>query len=107
MMKKTGFLVLAAMAALQTAPRPAHAGLFSVSPEKEKKIGADASAEIEKGSPIVSGPVSDWVQRVGAKLVAASNPEFQYSFHVIDSPEINAGRLYLRLHRLAQSRENG
>jgi predicted Zn-dependent protease len=34
--------------------------------------------------------VEAWVQRVGAKLAAVSDPEFQYSFHVVDSPEINA-----------------
>jgi len=69
---------------------PAQADLFSVSPDKERKLGQEAAAEIEKSPAIVSGPVEDWVQRVGAKLVAVSNPEFQYSFHVIDSPEINA-----------------
>ncbi len=69
---------------------PAHAGMFSVSPEKERKLGQEAGAEIEQGAPIVTGPVADWVNSVGQRLVKASNPEFEYSFHVIDSPEINA-----------------
>ncbi|RYX82606.1 hypothetical protein EON83_18720 [bacterium] len=68
----------------------AHAGMFSISPDKERKIGQEAGAEIEQGAPIVTGPVADWVNRIGQKLVKATNPEFEYSFHVIDSPEINA-----------------
>ena len=71
-------------------PGPAHAGLFSLSPEKEKNIGADASREIESKAPLVTGPVEDWVSGVGKRLAVASKPEFEYSFRVIDSPEINA-----------------
>lgn len=69
---------------------PAQADIFSVKPDKERRIGQDAAAQIERGLPVVSGPVADWVQSVGAKLAAASDKEFEYSFHVIDSPEINA-----------------
>jgi predicted Zn-dependent protease len=69
---------------------PAQADLFSVSPEKEIKLGQQAAAQIEQSPIIVTGPVEEWVQRVGAKLAAVSDPEFKYSFHVIDSPEINA-----------------
>ena len=87
------FVPLLALGAglLVCAPLPsAHAGLFSVSPEKEKKLGQEAGADIERGAPIVTGPVADWVNRVGQKLVKESNSQFEYSFHVIDSPEINA-----------------
>jgi predicted Zn-dependent protease len=87
------FVPLVALSAglLVGAPAPsAHAGIFSVSPAQEKKIGQQAGADIEKGAPIVTGPVADWVNRVGQRLAKASNPEFEYSFHVIDSPEINA-----------------
>src|SRR5690348_3265694 len=77
-------LVLAAM------PQPAQAGLFSVSPDKERRMGDDAAREIEGGARIVNGPVAEWVETVGQRLAAASNPEFKYSFRVIDSPEINA-----------------
>jgi len=76
---------------LVAAPLPkATAGMFSISPDKEKKLGQQAGADIEKSAPIVTGPVADWVNRIGQRLVKVSNPEFQYSFHVIDSPEINA-----------------
>ena len=86
-MKKTIALTLAFATAL---PIAAHAGPFSVSPNKERRIGQEAAADIEKNAPIVSGPVADWVERVGKKLAAVSDPEFKYNFHVIDSPEINA-----------------
>lgn len=84
---------LAALCAglLVGAPAPAaHAGMFSVSPAQEKKLGQQAGADIEKSAPIVTGPVADWVNRIGQRLAKVSNPEFEYSFHVIDSPEINA-----------------
>ncbi len=84
------FPLLALAVAFHFAPMPAQAGLFSISPAKERKLGQDAARDIEKGAPIVTGPVADWVQSVGQKLVMSSNPEFQYSFNVIDSPEINA-----------------
>ena len=89
-MKKTGIILFALAATLPLAPRAAHAGPFSVSPAKERRIGQEAAADIEKNAPIVSGPVADWVERVGKKLVAVSDKEFTYDFHVIDSPEINA-----------------
>lgn len=90
---RTRFLPLLALSAALLAaapPRAARAGLFSISPDKERRLGQEAASDIEKTSPIVTGPVADWVNRVGQRLVKASNPEFEYSFHVIDSPEINA-----------------
>ncbi|HEX8833790.1 MAG TPA: M48 family metalloprotease, partial [Abditibacteriaceae bacterium] len=89
---------------------PAHAGLFSISPEKERKMGEEAAREIERQARIVRGPVADWVNLVGQRLVAASDPEFKYSFKVIDSPEINAFALpggyiyvYTGLRKVAQT----
>jgi len=89
---KPSFSVLALGAALLVcAPLPsAHAGIFSISPDKEKRLGQQAGADIEKSAPIVTGPVADWVNRIGQRLAKVSNPEFKYTFHVIDSPEINA-----------------
>ncbi len=89
-MKKSFLLALGVASSLVFAPRPAHAGLFSISPDKERKIGQQAAAEIEKGAPLVSGPVEEWVQRIGARLAAKSDPEFKYTFHVVDAPQINA-----------------
>lgn len=89
-MKKPLIFAFALAATLPLAPRAAHAGPFSVTPAKERRIGQEAAADIEKNAPIVSGPVADWVERVGKRLTAVSNKEFSYDFHVIDSPEINA-----------------
>ncbi|HVF09687.1 MAG TPA: M48 family metallopeptidase [Abditibacteriaceae bacterium] len=71
-------------------PPPAQAGLFSISPAKERRMGEDAARAIESQSHIVSGPVAEWVEAIGQRLAATSNSEFEYSFKVIDSPEINA-----------------
>lgn len=89
-MKKTNLFVFALAGALCCAPTVAQAGPFSVSPDKERRIGQDAAADIEKNAPMVTGPVNDWVQSVGSRLAAVSSKEFSYTFHVIDSPEINA-----------------
>lgn len=70
--------------------QPAQAGLFSVSPNKERKIGEDAAQEIDTQARIVTGPVADWVQEVGARLAAVSGHEFEYSFKVVEGKEINA-----------------
>lgn len=84
-------LVALGLGLLVAVPLPsAHAGMFSMSSDKERKVGQEAGSQIEQGSPIVTGPVADWVNRVGQRLVKVTNPEFEYSFHVIDSPEINA-----------------
>lgn len=88
-MKPTIYCTLALGLGLMM-PRPAQAGLFSVSPDKERKIGQQAASEIERGAPLVTGPVEAWVQRIGARLADKSKPEFQYRFHVVDSPQINA-----------------
>jgi predicted Zn-dependent protease len=69
---------------------PVQAGPFNVKPAQERKMGDEAAREIEAQVRIVSGPVADWVNRVGRRLAAVSDSEFEYSFKVIDRPEINA-----------------
>ena len=101
MRKQAKFIaVLACSLMLGGSVPQAHAGLFSVSPDKERKMGDSAAKEIESSAKIVTGPVADWVQSVGQRLVAQSDGEFKYSFKVIDSPEINAvalpgGHIYI------------
>lgn len=75
---------------LLVAPRPAQAGMFSVSPEKERRLGEEAARQIESQARVVRGPVADWIGAIGQRLAAVSSNEFKYSFKVIDSPEINA-----------------
>ena len=89
-MKKILFVTALCAAITLPSPQIAHAGMFSVSVEKEKKLGQQAAEQIEQSPEIVSGPVQDWVQRIGARLAKVSDPQFEYTFHVIDSPEINA-----------------
>lgn len=87
-----------------------HAGLFNVSPDKERSMGDDAAKQIGAGSKTVTGPVADWVKDIGARLASVSSPEFKYTFTVIDSPEINAFALpgghvfvYTGIRKVAQS----
>ncbi len=79
----TGAFCLSALA-------PVQAGMFKISPSGERRIGEDASKQVEAQTRVMTGPVADWVERVGNRLVEKSDPEFKYSFRVIDSPEINA-----------------
>jgi predicted Zn-dependent protease len=99
-----------AATALAAPIQPAHAGLFSVSPEQEKKLGAQAAREIESKARVVRGPVADWVNIVGQRLASVSRSEWKYSFKVIDSPEVNAFALpggyvyvYTGLRKVAQT----
>lgn len=91
---------------------PAQAGLFSVSPDKERKLGDEAAREIDGQARIVTGPVADWVSSVGERLAAVSNPEFKYSFKVVEGKEINAfalpgGHVYVftGLRKVAQTED--
>lgn len=89
---------------------PAHAGLFSIGPEKERRMGDEAAREIDAQARIVTGPVADWVASVGARLAVASNKEFTYSFKVVEGKEINAfalpgGHIYVftGIRKIAQT----
>jgi hypothetical protein len=60
------------------------------------KLGAEAAAEAKKELPMLSDDgVDDYVERVGARLVAAIPPEFRhnefrFTFDVVNQKEINA-----------------
>lgn len=73
-------------------------------------MGADAARQIESHERILRGPVADWVNIIGQRLAAVSEPEFKYSFKVIDSNEVNAfalpgGYIYVNtgLRKIAQT----
>ncbi len=89
-MKKSILFACGIAVSLAFSPRPAQAKLFGVSPDKERKIGQEAASEIGRAAPLVTGPVEEWVQRIGARLAAKSGTEFKYTFHVVDAPQINA-----------------
>ncbi len=84
------FVLCVALVLGGAVPQPARAGLFSISPEKERRMGEEAARQIESQARIVRGPVADWVNAIGQRLASVSSREFKYSFKVIDSPEINA-----------------
>jgi beta-barrel assembly-enhancing protease len=74
-------------------------------PQQEIAEGQKAKAEIYKSMPVLaaSNPVTLYVQRLGAKLVAqAPGYKWPYEFHVINQAEINAfalpgGQIFVNL----------
>jgi Zn-dependent protease with chaperone function len=66
------------------------------SPADDVKLGADAAAQARRELPLLDDRVvSDWVDRVGQRLVAAipaelQHREFRYSFDEVNQKEINA-----------------
>jgi Zn-dependent protease with chaperone function len=68
----------------------------SYTPAQDVKLGLQAAAEAERQLPIMRDEeVSSYVDRLGRRLVAAippslQQPEFQYTFKVVNVREINA-----------------
>jgi predicted Zn-dependent protease len=63
--------------------------LYSI--ESEIALGKQAAQEVEKSSKLVDDPiVSDYVNRVGQRLVRNSDCKVPFTIKVIDSDEINA-----------------
>ena len=61
--------------------------------EQEQTEGAKVAAQVYRQMPVLpdSDPVSQYVQRLGAKLVAQTpGYRWQYNFHVVASEDINA-----------------
>lgn len=95
---KTVFLVFSLI--LTTAAIPAHARFAqpapcknSFTPDREIAEGKKAAAQVYKQMPVLpdSNPVTQYVQRLGAKLVQAAPPSpWPYSFHVVNQADINA-----------------
>lgn len=62
-------------------------------PEREIQEGQKAKAEVLKTMPVLpdSSPITQYVQRLGAKLAAhAPGEKWPYEFHVVNQAEINA-----------------
>jgi predicted Zn-dependent protease len=72
-------------------PDPGHPGM---SREKQEQLGLKTAAEVYKLMPVLpdSNPVTQYVQRLGSKLVAVIPRErsWPYQFHVIQQSDINA-----------------
>ena len=72
-------------------PDPGHPGM---SREKQEQLGLKTAAEVYKLMPVLpdSNPVTQYIQRLGNKLVAVIPRErsWPYQFHVIQQSDINA-----------------
>ncbi len=66
------------------------------SPSDDVKVGQQAAAQVEQQMPILRDSVAtNYVERVGQRLVAAippefQHPEFRYYFRIVDANDINA-----------------
>jgi beta-barrel assembly-enhancing protease len=77
---------------LEARVEPTH-GFDIFSQEEEIQLGKQNAAEVMKQMPVLpdSDPVSQYVQKLGAKLAArAPGYQWPYSFHVVNVKEINA-----------------
>ena len=90
MLRRACCLILALTLALGVWPAsPARA---SVTLEEERKIGREAYDEVMAQMPMVEDPdCVEYVRNLGRRLVGQlrDNP-FSYTFHIADSPEMNA-----------------
>ncbi|MFZ0704497.1 MAG: M48 family metalloprotease [Candidatus Korobacteraceae bacterium] len=72
-------------------PDPGRAGMTR---EQQIQLGAQTAAQVYKQMPVLpdSSPVTQYIQRLGAKLVQQIPQEYSwpYQFHVIAQKEINA-----------------
>jgi beta-barrel assembly-enhancing protease len=72
-------------------PDPGHP---SMSRQKQEQLGLQTAAEVYKQMPVLpdSSPVTQYVQRLGKKLVTVIPPQhsWPYQFHVIQQTDINA-----------------
>ncbi len=106
-MKLLALLLAIAMAAPQTVEaRFKPSSSYDVVPrDQEIQIGQQTAAEASKKLPLLpdSDPITQYVQQLGAKLVAhAPGEKWPYSFHVVNQKEINAfalpgGPIYVNL----------
>src|SRR6185437_7944223 len=72
-------------------PNPGNPGM---SREDQEKLGLKAMAEVYKEMPVLpdSSPLTQYVQRLGAKLVKQIPAQYSwpYQFHVVEQKDINA-----------------
>ena len=83
--------VLAVSPGVPQLPEP---GRVSMSREDQRTLGLKAAAEVYKQMPVLpdSDPITQYVQRLGKKLVKQIPPQnsWPYEFHVVQQKEINA-----------------
>jgi Zn-dependent protease with chaperone function len=97
-------ILMAAPQLLEARFTPSHSPDYFTR-DQEIQIGQEVADETDKQLPILpeSDPISQYVQRLGAKLVAhAPGEKWPFSFHVVNEKEINAfaipgGPIYVNL----------
>ncbi len=86
--------------------------------QEDIKLGSDAANEVEKQFPILNDQdATDYVGRVGRRLVAAippqfNQPAFNYRFKVVNASDINAfalpgGPMYVNRGMIEKARNEG
>ncbi|MBD0325048.1 MAG: M48 family metalloprotease, partial [Pyrinomonadaceae bacterium] len=93
-----------------------HSNKYKIS--DDVRAGQQAAAEVERQMPIMrDAEVTDYINRIGQRLVAAIPPEFQqpefrYYFKVVDARDINAfalpgGPMYINRGMIQAARSEG
>src|SRR5437660_10172369 len=88
------WLSVFALAVSPSVPQLPVPGRVGMSREEQQKLGLEAAAEVYKQMPVLpdSDPVTQYVQRLGKKLVSQIPPQYSwpYEFHVVEQKDINA-----------------
>jgi len=86
--------------------------------QDDVKVGREAAAQVARQFPLLNdGPADQYVDRVGARLVAAipsqfQQPAFEYRFDVVNASDINAfalpgGPMFVNRGMIAAARNEG
>ena len=90
----TALLAVPAWTVTPTTPELPPPGNPGMSHADQQKLGLQAAAEVYKQMPVLpdSDPITQYVQRLGAKLVKQipADASWPYQFHVVQQKEINA-----------------
>lgn len=91
---------------------PLVAGCVSLSPQEERRLGADIDAQVRAQAPVVAdAAVQRQLQALGAHLARVSDrPALAYRFAVLDLPQANAfalpgGYVYVTRGLVLQTRD--
>ncbi len=90
----------------------------SFTPAQDVELGRRAAAEVRQQLPIVrDGRTQDYVERIGERLISAiprrlRQPQFRYTFQVVDRKDINAfalpgGPIFVNRGMLEAARSEG
>jgi predicted Zn-dependent protease len=86
------FMVLMALTACAVNPATGRGNLVLMSESREMNIGSEEHSKVLSSMPVLQDEaLTAYVNEIGQRLVAGSHrPDLEFTFTVIDSPEINA-----------------